>query len=438
MDYLDGNIKTLYRKYLIASMGSALVMSIYSFVDTIAVGQSEGPLGTAAMAVITPFYGVMVFLAILCGIGGSVLMTSARGEGNEDKGNAYFTAALILMAALTAVFWLAFALFHDQIFLLFGADETILPKVMEYAELLIWFFPVFLAPVFVSAFIRNDGAPGLAMAAVVAGGCVNVLGDWFLVFPMGMGMRGAALATVCGTSLQVFIMCSHFWSRRCHLKLSRPFQLGRAVRRILQIGVGSSILDLGTVILAILMNNQIMRYGGATELSVYGVAATIASLFQALFCGVGQAVQPLVSANFGAGKTERIRSVLRMSMLTVLVMGVLFTALGELLPVQITRLFTAATPEVIAAAPTIYRLYFLLFPPLGVTVLATYYLQSVMQDRRSMLIAVLRSAVVSGALLLLLPLMLDINGVWLAMPLSELLVAALALFFLYGRRARQA
>ena len=118
---------------------------------------------------------------------------------------------------------------------------------------------------------------------------------------------------------------------------ARPFQLGRAVRRILQIGVGSSILDLGTVILAILMNNQIMRYGGATELSVYGVAATIASLFQALFCGVGQAVQPLVSANFGAGKTERIRSVLRMSMLTVLVMGVLFTALGELLPVQITR-----------------------------------------------------------------------------------------------------
>ena len=186
------------------------------------------------------------------------------------------------------------------------------------------------------------------------------------------------------------------------------------------------------------MNNQIMRYGGATELSVYGVAATIASLFQALFCGVGQAVQPLVSANFGAGKTERIRSVLRMAMLTVLVMGVLFTALGELLPVQITRLFTAATPEVIAAAPTIYRLYFLLFPPLGVTVLATYYLQSVMQDRRSMLIAVLRSAVVSGALLLLLPLLLDINGVWLAMPLSELLVAALALFFLYGRRARQA
>ena len=433
MDYLTGNIKTLYGKYLFASMGSALVMSIYSFVDTIAVGQSEGPLSTAAMAVITPFYGVMVFLAILCGIGGSVLMTNAKGEGNDDKGNAYFTAALILMAALTAVFWLVFALFHDQIFLLFGADETILSKVMEYAQLLIWFFPVFLAPVFLSAFIRNDGAPGLAMAAVIAGGCTNILGDWFLVFPLGMGMRGAALATVCGTSLQVLIMSSHFRSKRCRLKLSRPFHLGRAFQKILQIGIGSSILDLGTVILAILMNNQIMRYGGATELSVYGVVATIASLFQALFCGVGQAIQPLVSANFGAGKEERIRSVLRMSTVTVLIMGALFTLLGELLPVQITRLFTAATPEVLAAAPTIYRLYFLLFLPLGVTVLATYHLQSIMQDRRSMLIAVLRSAVVSGAMLLMLPLLLKLNGVWLAMPLSELLVALLALFFLFGK-----
>ena len=95
MELLKSNIKSIYFKYLFASMGSAIVMSIYSFVDTIAVGQSEGPNGTAAMAVIAPLYGATVFFAILCGIGGSVLMSNAKGEGNEKEANSYFTAALI-------------------------------------------------------------------------------------------------------------------------------------------------------------------------------------------------------------------------------------------------------------------------------------------------------------------------------------------------------
>ena len=195
MDFITANIKSLYRKYLIASMASALVMSVYSFVDTIAVGQSEGPLGAAAMAVITPLYGILVFLGILCGIGGSVLTSNAWGEGKKEKGNAYFTAAVVLMATLTAVTWIAFALFHHEIFTFFGADEHTMPKVMEYAKWLIATVPIFIAPTFISAFIRNDGAPGLAMAAVIIGGCINVFGDWFLVFPLGMGMTGAAIYT---------------------------------------------------------------------------------------------------------------------------------------------------------------------------------------------------------------------------------------------------
>ena len=433
MDFLNDNVKKLYRKFLSASMCSALVMSIYSFVDTIAVGQSEGTLGAAAMAVITPLYGILIFLAILVGIGGSVLMSNAKGEGNEEKGNAYFTASVILMCVLMVVCWLAFILFHKEIFTFFGADTGLMPKVMEYAEWIIWFFPFFIAPTFVSSFISNDGAPSLAMAAVIIGGCTNVFLDWFLVFPLGMGMRGAAIATVVGTVLQVLIMCGHFFRKKCNLKIVKPFKLSNALRNILKIGFGASVLDLGTVILAIIMNNQIMQYGGTTELAVYGVIATITSLFQALYCGVGQAIQPLVSANCGAGYTERIKNFWKMSLGTVVVLGVIFTAIGELLPIPMVKLFVNATPEVIAATPDIVRLYFILFIPLGITVLSTYYLQSTMHDKMSMLIAVLRSVVVSGFMLYILPMFFDINGVWLAMPISELIVAMFALCYISKR-----
>lgn len=433
MNFLTDDVKKLYKKYLVASLGSALVISIYSFVDTIAVGQSEGPAGSSAMAVITPLYGIIVFLAILCGIGGSVLMSNARGEGHEEKGNAYFTASMLVMGLLTIITWIVFGIFHKEIFTFFGADAEIMPKVMEYAEWIIWFFPVFIAPTFISSFIRNDGAPGLAMAAVTIGGCVNIFGDWFLVFPLRMGMKGAAIATVIGTTLQVLIMCSYFLSKKCHLKFVKPYDMWHSIRNIFAIGFGAGVLELGTVTIAIMMNNQVMHYGGTTELAVYGVIASVGALFQALFGGVGQAIQPLISANHGAGNAERIQSFWRMSFTTVLILGTLFTCIGEFFPVQLVRLFVAATPEVIKATPTIVRLFYIIYLFLGTTVLSTYYLQSTMYDKMSMLIAILRGIVIDGLLIFLLPIFLGINGVWLALPCSELIVAGIALLFIRGK-----
>lgn len=430
MDYLTSSTKTLYHKYLTASLGSALVITIYSFVDTIAVGQSEGPAGTAAMAVITPIFGILVFFGILFGIGGSVLMNNAKGEGNEEKGNAYFTTALILVVGFTVVTWVLFARFSKPILFFFGATQGTLPLVMRYVQWLIRCWPIFIFSTFIGAFVRNDNAPGLVMAGVISGGCFNIFGDWFFVFPLGMGMEGAAIATVLGTTLQCLILCSHLFRKCCGLKLAKPFRMGKAIRKIFVIGIGASLLDLGTVVLSTITNNQILRYGSEVELAIYGVMTTIAALVQAMYCGVGQAIQPLVSANFGGRQYGRVRQFLKMSVVTVLIMGVLFTALAEGLPVPIVQLFMDATPEVLAAAPSSMRLYSLLYLFLGFTVLSTYYLQSVMRDRASMAIGILRSLVVSGLLLGLLPLFWGINGVWLALPISECIVTVVAAVFL--------
>ena len=290
MDYLTSSTKALYRKYLIASLGSALVITIYSFVDTIAVGQSEGPAGTAAMAVITPIFGILVFFGILFGIGGSVLMNNAKGAGNEEKGNAYFTTALILVVGFTVVTWVLFARFSKPILFFFGATQGTLPLVMRYVQWLLRCWPIFIFSTFIGAFVRNDNAPELVMAGVISGGCFNIFGDWFFVFPLGMGMEGAAIATVLGTTLQCLILCSHLFRKCCGLKLAKPFRMGKAIRKIFVIGIGASLLDLGTVVLSTITNNQILRYGSEVELAIYGVMTTIAALVQAMYCGVGQAI----------------------------------------------------------------------------------------------------------------------------------------------------
>jgi putative MATE family efflux protein len=429
MNFVTDKTGKLYKKYLFASLGSAISVSIYSFVDAIAVGQSEGPAGAAAMAIITPLYGLLVCLAILTGIGGSVLMSHGKGEGKEEKGNAYFTIAFILVIGLALVIWLLFSLFAEQIFTVFGADKSSMPMVMKYAKWIIWFCPLFIIPVFLGAFVRNDGAPGLAMSAVIFGGSVNILGDWFFVFPLGMKIEGAALASVLGTSLQTLIILSYFLNKKCGLKFVKPSQILTAIKKILAIGFGASILDLGTVALMIMLNNQIMRYGGTTALAVFGVVAMIASLIQALYGGVGQAIQPLVSTNYGAGLYERIHSFFKMSLITVIIMGILFAGIGELFPLHIVKLFMATTPEVLEVAPNVIRTYSLLFMFLGITVLSTYYLQSILRDKMSMLIAVLR-IVVSGILLIVLPHFFGIIGVLFALPVSEFIVAVTALFYI--------
>ncbi|MCD8143929.1 MAG: polysaccharide biosynthesis C-terminal domain-containing protein [Oscillospiraceae bacterium] len=430
MDFLTDDVRQLYKKFLGTSMLSALMVSIYSFVDTIAVGQSEGPVGAAAMAIISPFYGITVFLGLLCGIGGSVLMSSAKAQGQEDEGNEYFTVSLLLIALVTAVTWVVFLLFPDPIFTFFGADGETLPKVKEYATLIIAFTPVFIVPISLQAFVRNDGAPGLSMASVAIGGGLNIFLDWFLVFPMGMGMRGAALATVIGNCVQTAVVCVHLFRKNCHLKLRRPAQAGAKLGRVCSVGVGAGVLDLGTVVTAVIMNNQLLRYGGTSVLAVYGALGTITALFQSMFGGVGQAIQPLVSSNFAVKQRQRINAIMRMAAGTIAVLSVVFFAVGELFPAAITRLFIDVTPEVLEVAPMVMRWYFPIFLCLGINVLATYYLQSVMRDKVSMAVAVARSVVVNGVLLFVLPLFLGLVGVLVAMPISELLVAVAALVYI--------
>lgn len=185
MDLLTSNAGRLFWKYLTTSIFSAMATTIYCFVDTIAIGQSEGPVGAAAVAVITPIWGITALLAALCGIGGSVHMSVAKGAGEEEKGNAYFTVSVFTMGTIIIICWISFALFGEEIFTFFGADEKIMPKVMEYGKWIILFFPLFILTNFTGTFLRNDGAPARAMAAVFSGGCVNIFGDWFLCSRLG-------------------------------------------------------------------------------------------------------------------------------------------------------------------------------------------------------------------------------------------------------------
>ena len=415
---------SLFRKYLIASMGSAIVTSIYYFVDGVAIGQYEGPQGAAAVAIAGPLFGFLLGTAVMIALGGAVLMSQEKGAGKEEEGNRFFTSALLLLALTAVVFYILFLFIHKNVFALFGATEDLMPLVRRYTDLIMIFSPVFMISVFLGFFIRNDNDPRRAMAAVIIGGCINVFGDWFFVFVLDLGIAGAAWATIVGTAIQMIIMCTHFMSAQNTLKLIKPkwSKLPGIFGQILRNGAASAAIDYATIVMTLIINNQIMKYSGETALAVYGAGSTVASLFLSLFGGVGQATQPLISANYGAGQKSRINAFLKLALTTSIIMGIVLGGIVILLPEQIVSILMKATPEALSMAPEIIRIYGISFIFMGVNIFVTYYLQSISRNRESFVISLGRGLVVNGILIFILPLIFGSTGIWIAITAAEFIV----------------
>lgn len=425
MDFLTGKIKPLYFKYLAAAFGSALISSIYGVVDMAMVGQYQGPDGTAALAVVAPIWNIIYSLGLLTGIGGSVLFSTIRGGGKqeEQRSNEYFTAALIGTAFLAAVTWLVVIFFDRELLVLFGADESLLPLARRYVLPVKFAVPSFLFTQLMSAFLRNDGDPALATKAVIFGGVFNVFGDYFFVFTMDWGIFGAGLATVLGSVFSLLIMCSHFFSRKNTLRLVRPSHLLSKLRSIAVTGFSTFFIDVAMGILTILFNRQILRYLDTDALSVYGIIINISTFVQCCAYSIGQASQPILSVNFGAQKGRRIGELLRYAIGTAALFGALWTVAVLAAPNLFIRIFMTPTDRILAIAPAIIRSYGLSFLLLPLNIFSTYYFQAIMKPATSFLVSVARGAVISGALILLLPAVAPASSIWLAMPITELIVA---------------
>ncbi len=424
MDLQNGNVKTVYFKYLSAAFGSALISSIYGIVDMAMVGQYEGPSGTAALAVVAPIWNIVYSLGLLTGIGGSVLFGTAKGSGDGKRQNAWFTAAVLGTVMLAAASWGMIVLFETPMLKLFGAEAVLLPLAKRYLVPVKFVLPLFLFNQMLAAFLRNDDHPGLATAAVLSGGIFNIFGDYFFVFGLDMGIIGAGLATALGALITFLMMLTHFVSKRNTLRLVRVSRSAELFRQIAVTGFSTFFSDVAMGILTTLFNRQIMLRLGTDALAVYGVIVNISTVVQCCAYSVGQAAQPLLSVNFGAGKWMRIRDVLKYALYTSAVFGMIWTVFIWAFPNGFIRVFMAPTARICQIAPFIMRSYGISFLLLPLNVFSTYYFQALMKPGASFGGSVARGRLVSGRLICALPVVFGADAMWFAMPVTEAAVAA--------------
>ena len=424
VNLLNGNIKPIYFKYLSAAFGSAMITSVYSLVDMAMVGQYQGPDGTAALAVVAPIWNIIYSLGLLMGIGGSVIFSTVRGQKNQKNGNEneYFTVSVIGAVILAFVSWTAILFFDRPILLFFGADESLLALAETYLMPVKVVVPLFLFNQMLAAFLRNDNHPELATAGVLAGGLFNIAFDYIFVFAFDMGIFGAGLATAVGSGISFAVMLSHFWSKKNTLFLRKPTGMMGKLREISVTGFPTFFIDIAMGILTVLFNRQIMKYLGSNALAVYGPVINVSTIVQCCAYSVGQAAQPIISINFGAKKWQRIKETLRYALYTVGAFSIFWTAFSLICPNLYIYIFMNPTKAILEIAPAIIRCYSISFLLLPLNIFSTYYFQVLMKPRAAFYVSVFRGCIVSGILIMMLPVVAGADSIWFAMPITELSV----------------
>ena len=435
MDLLKDNLKKLYFRFLIPSLGSAMVMSIYTLTDAIVIGKGVGADALAALSITTPLLCILMSSGILFGVGGSVQMSVNRGTGNYDKANRFFTLSFFTLAFLTLILWLVYGFGMPFLLRNMGANDTLYPYAMSYMKYINMFLPVAVFSNYIAIFVRADGDPNRAMAGVLLGGAVNIVLDIVFVFPLKMGIGGAALASVLGMVIQAAVGISHWFSKKNELKFIKPKHIFSSIGQIIGNGIPSFFNELANGFIVLLFNIQILKYCGDSALSVYSVISNCVILINSLFTGVGQSIQPIIATNYGAGNRQRIKGIRNMSFLTIIIMGVVFSLSGILFPLQIGGIFMKIGEDTKLIAQSAIRTYFIAFLPMGINLLTSYYLQSVLSVKKSLCISLLRNIILSSLAILTFPLLFGGNSLWKVMPVVEVIVLFVSIIFLKTSKA---
>lgn len=426
INLLEDQVRSLFLKYLVPSVSATLVTSIYILADTMMIGRGVGAVGIAALNLLLPLFSLFFGTGVLLGVGGGVLFSISKGKGEEKRAREYFTVGFIC-AVLFGVFYVAAGyLFFVPITEFLGNNDSMSQLVEQYGKVLVAGAPAFLFSSFLQAFVRNDKAPKIAMAAVITGGVSNVVLDYIFIFPMKMGMAGAAIASVIGSLITIIILMSHFFSPSNTLKFTGNLSFEKA-GKVISNGMSSFLIEMSGGIIIFLFNRQLLVYVGNLGVVVYGIISNSALIVSSVSNGIAQAAQPLMAVNFGAGNEKRIRETRKYALTAELAAGALFMAAGLFLPEMITEAFVKPDESILGLAVPAVRMYFLSFLAMGANLLFSTYFQSVMKPFYALVICLLRGIVLSGMLVFLLPPFLGVDGIWITMPMTEFLTLAVCI-----------
>ncbi len=339
-------IGKLLRKFAVPSCVSLVVNALYNIVDQIFIGRGVGYLGNGATTVIMPITVIGLALSLWFGDGCAAYYSQELGRGNKSKAAKSIGNATLCMVLVGVALFIVFRLILSPFCWLAGATEAIYPYAMDYGRVIVMGLPLMAFMAGFASIIRADGSPTYSMVGLLAGCFTNIILDYVFVFPLQMGVRGAAIATVLGQLVNTVFYVVYLF-RFKQVKLTKDaFRLEKSViGRICQLGISSLIIQMSVVVIMIVNNKLLVFYGASSKygpdipISAFGVTMKIYNILLAIMNGIAAGSLPIIGFNYGAGQLDRVRRTYRGAVMAAMIAGAIGTVFFQLFPTQILSIF---------------------------------------------------------------------------------------------------
>ncbi|MGN1420581.1 MAG: MATE family efflux transporter [Eubacterium sp.] len=409
-------------RYVIPSIGSMLVTGLYFVVDGIFVGRGVGTNGLAAVNISVPYISLLTAITMMITMGGASLTSIAFGKKETDKANRIFNISVFLTVVFSLLMSLISIFFSESIAKLLGANEILLADTAVYLKYYVVFGVFFCGAMMLSAFIRNDGNPTLAFWGMIVGALSNIFLDWLFIFPLKMGIKGAAIASGLGQVLACILLSFHFILKKGKLHFSLPKITIGEIKNILKTGLPEFVNQMNSPVTTFCYNQIVIRAFGEIGMAAFSVIAYLLVIILAIFIGLAQGLQPLLSLSRGEGNLKREKRFLRQGLILNIALSLTVYIIMAVLGKQIISIFNP-DKEMIRLAFDCVLVYGISFPFAAVNIVYTTYFLSVKQTVISLRIAVLRSFVLNVICIFAVPAILGEKFIWLGIAFAEAMVA---------------
>lgn len=430
MNLDNGKEINLYIKYLLPTICAMVFNAIYIITDTLMIGKGIGEEGLVALNLLLPIFSAYFGIGYLFGVGGSVLLSVAKGKKDEVEQKRIFSTT-VTVAAVTGVLvsFIPFIM-QNKLYRLLGATDENIRITREYGSIMFAFGWVYILQTVINCFVRNDEAPRRSMAGTIVGSCTNVVLDYIFIYKCNMGMSGAIIATVIGNALNMLIAASHLLSRNNNLHYGIRSVTPERMKNVIINGASPCFNEVAWGIVVFVFNLQIVKYFGNYGLVIYSIISNTLIVTNSFMNSAGNAMQPLVSYSIGAGNKERVRKFTKIGFVTITIFAIIMYGVIYGFTNRLIHLFVKPSEIVVKEGIPAIRIYFLSMFFAMVNVYFSVYFQAALKSVYAMIISLLRGFGVTILFVIIIPLIFGASSVWWVMLLSEGVTMIVTLFLL--------
>lgn len=429
-------ISTLIWRFSLPAMVGMIINALYNIVDRIYIGNAPdlGANGLAALTIAFPIMLIVLAVAVLFGIGGATLFSIRLGQNRPNEAKEALGTSFFLIIVVGLVISTLGLIFLEDILLIFGASQLILPYAKDYMGIIFYGTTFQMTALAMNNFIRADGKPKMAMLTMLIGAGINIILDPIFIFGFNMGIAGAAYATVIAQTISSLWVVSYFIQGRSNMKIRlkdiRPHQ--GIILTIISLGLPGFSLQLAASLLNAVINRSLYAYGGDIAVSGMGIINSIQTFMILPIIGLNQGIQPIISYNFGAKEYNRVRETVKLAIVYASIIVTVGYIITRLVPGALVAIFNRE-PDLMSFSIMAIRSWFLLLPLIGFQIIASNFFQAIGRAKTAMFLTLTRQVLILLPAILIFPQWFGLQGLLYAAPFADAISSVLtAIFFMFA------